>query len=332
MTKVAVVGATGAVGRVMVELLRERSFPADDIVLFSSPRSAGTEVGGRTVQLLDETADLNGIDIALFSAGAGTSREWASKFVDAGAVVIDNSSAFRRDPSVPLVVSEVNPHTLRNHRGLIANPNCSTMQLMVALAPIHRAVGIERLVVSTYQSVSGTGKKAIDELDSQARANLQGIEMPAPELYPDHIAFNVIGAAGNFAEGDDHTDEERKMMFETRKILGDESIGIAVTCVRVPVRVSHSMSVNVQTREPITADRVREMLADSPGLALEHVPSPLQAEGRDEVFVGRIRGDDSHPRALSMWVVADNLRKGAATNAVQIAELLVADRAGSPVA
>jgi aspartate-semialdehyde dehydrogenase len=332
MTKVAVVGATGAVGRVMMELLRERSFPADDIVLFSSPRSAGTVVGGRTVQLLDETADLNGIDIALFSAGAGTSREWASKFVDAGAVVIDNSSAFRRDPSVPLVVSEVNPHTLRNHRGLIANPNCSTMQLMVALAPIHRAVGIERLVVSTYQSVSGTGKKAIDELDSQARANLQGIEMPAPELYPDHIAFNVIGAAGNFAEGDDHTDEERKMMFETRKILGDESIGIAVTCVRVPVRVSHSMSVNVQTREPITADRVREMLADSPGLALEHVPSPLQAEGRDEVFVGRIRGDDSHPRALSMWVVADNLRKGAATNAVQIAELLVADRAGSPVA
>jgi aspartate-semialdehyde dehydrogenase len=332
MTKVAVVGATGAVGRVMMELLRERSFPADDIVLFSSPRSAGTVVGGRTVQLLDETADLNGIDIALFSAGAGTSREWASKFVDAGAVVIDNSSAFRRDPSVPLVVSEVNPHTLRNHRGLIANPNCSTMQLMVALAPIHRAVGIERLVVSTYQSVSGTGKKAIDELDSQARANLQGIEMPAPELYPDHIAFNVIGAAGNFAEGDDHTDEERKMMFETRKILGDESIGIAVTCVRVPVRVSHSMSVNVQTREPITADRVREMLADSPGLALEHVPSPLQAEGRDEVFVGRIRRDDSHPRALSMWVVADNLRKGAATNAVQIAELLVADRAGSPVA
>jgi aspartate-semialdehyde dehydrogenase len=332
MTRVAVVGATGAVGRVMMALLRERSFPADEIVPFASVRSAGTHIDGGTVQLLDEKADLSGIDIALFSAGASTSRAWASKFVDAGAVVVDNSSAFRRDPSVPLVVSEVNPHAISMHRGLIANPNCSTMQLMVPLAPIHRAVGIERLVVSTYQSVSGTGKKAIDELDAQARASLNGAEMPAPELYPAHIAFNVIGAAGNFAEGDDHTDEERKMMFETRKILEDESIGIAVTCVRVPVRISHSIAVNIQTREPITADRVREMLGEAPGIALEHVPSPLQAEGRDEVFVGRIRGDDSHPRALSMWVVADNLRKGAATNAVQIAELLVADRAGSTVA
>jgi aspartate-semialdehyde dehydrogenase len=332
MTRVAVVGATGAVGRVMMGLLRERAFPADEIVPFASARSAGTVIDGRTVQLLDDDADVSGIDIALFSAGASTSRARASQFIDAGAVVIDNSSAFRRDPSVPLVVSEVNPHALANHRGLIANPNCSTMQLMVALAPIHRAVGIERLVVSTYQSVSGTGKKAIDELDSQAEASLRGEAMPAPELYPDHIAFNVIGAAGNFAEGDDHTDEERKMMFETRKILEDESIGIAVTCVRVPVRVSHSIAVNIQTREPVGADRVREMLADAPGIALEHVPSPLQAEGRDEVFVGRIRGDDSHPRAVSMWVVSDNLRKGAATNAVQIAELLVADRAGSAVA
>jgi aspartate-semialdehyde dehydrogenase len=247
-------------------------------------------------------------------------------------VVIDNSSAFRRDPSVPLVVSEVNPLALKHHRGVIANPNCSTMQLMVALAPIQRAAGIERIVASTYQSVSGTGKKAIDELDAQAHANLHGMDMPDPELYPDHIAFNVIGAAGTFAEGDDHTDEERKMMFETRKILEDESIGIAVTCVRVPVRVSHSISVNIQTREPITADRVRELLADAPGIALEHVPSPLMAEGRDEVFVGRIRGDDSHPRALSMWVVSDNLRKGAATNAVQIAELIAAAGADSAVA
>jgi len=325
MTRVAVVGATGAVGRVMMALLHERSFPADEIVPFASARSAGTEIDGHTVQLLDDKADLSGIDIALFSAGASTSRAWASKFVDAGAVVVDNSSAFRRDPSVPLVVSEVNPHAIRNHRGVIANPNCSTMQLMVPLAPIQRAVGIERLVVSTYQSVSGTGKKAIDELDNQARASLDGTEMPAPELYPDQIAFNVIGAAGSFAEGDDHTDEERKMMFETRKILEDESIGIAVTCVRVPVRVSHSIAVNIQTREPITAGRVREMLSAAPGIALEHVPSPLKAEGRDEVFVGRIRGDDSHPRAVSMWVVSDNLRKGAATNAVQIAELLVAD-------
>ncbi len=330
--RVAVVGATGAVGRVMVELLRERSFPADDLVLFASARSAGTQVDGRTVQRLDDAADLDGFDIALFSAGAGTSREWAPRFAQHGTVVIDNSSAFRRDPSVPLVVSEVNPAALRHHRGLIANPNCSTMQLMVALAPIHRAVGIERLIVATYQSVSGTGHAAVEELDAQAHASLNGLDMPEPELYPDHIAFNVIGAAGNFAEGDDHTDEERKMMFETRKILGDESIGIAVTCVRVPVRVSHSEAVNVQTREPITPDRVRELLADSPGVILEPVPSPLRAAGRDEVFVGRIRADESHPRAFSMWVVADNLRKGAATNAVQIAELVVADRAGAPAA
>ena len=332
MTRVAVVGATGAVGRVMMTLLRERSFPADEIVPFATARSAGTTIDGHTVQALDDGADLNGIDIALFSAGASTSRAWASRFVDAGAVVVDNSSAFRRDPSVPLVVSEVNPHALAHHRGLIANPNCSTMQLMVALAPIHRAAGVERLVVSTYQSVSGTGKKAIEELDNQAQANLNGTEMPAPELYPDHIAFNVIGAAGNFAEGDDHTDEERKMMFETRKILEDESIGIAVTCVRVPVRIGHSESVNLQTREPITPDRVRELLSESPGLILEHVPSPLRSAGRDEVFVGRIRRDESHPNALSMWVVADNLRKGAATNAVQIAELIAAQGADAAVA
>ena len=332
MTRVAVVGATGVVGRTMLQLLSERSFPADEIVLFASPRSAGTEIDGRIVQVLDDNADLSGFDVALFSAGAGTSREWAARFVDKGAVVVDNSSAFRRNPSIPLVVSEVNPHAIAHHRGIIANPNCSTMQLMVALAPIHRAVGIERLIVATYQSVSGTGAKAIDELDGQAHASLHGMEMPAPEIYPEPIAFNVIGAAGNFADGDDHTDEERKMMFETHKILEDESIGVAVTCVRVPVRVGHSEAVNVQTCEPLSAESARELLADAPGVALENVPTPLQAEGRDEVFVGRIRRDESHPRALSMWIVSDNLRKGAATNAVQIAELLVADRAGSSVA
>jgi aspartate-semialdehyde dehydrogenase len=332
MTRVAVVGATGVVGRTMLSVLAERSFPADEIVPFASGRSRGMEVDGLPVRVLEEGADLDGIDIALFSAGAATSREWASRFIDHGAVVVDNSSAFRRDPSVPLVVSEVNPHALRHHNGLIANPNCSTTQLMVALAPIHRAVGVERLIVSTYQSVSGTGRAAVDELDAQARASLNGTEMPAPETYPAQIAFNVIGAAGNFAEGDDHTDEERKMMFESRKILEDEAMGIAVTCVRVPVRVSHSLSVNVQTREPLTADGARELLASAPGVELGFVPDPLGAEGRDEVFVGRIRRDDSHPSALSMWVVSDNLRKGAATNAVQIAELLAADRSGSPVA
>ena len=332
MTRVAVVGATGVVGRTMLSLLREREFPATEIVPFASARSAGLEVDGLPVRVLDDGADLSGFDIALFSAGAGASREWAPRFVDQGAVVIDNSSAFRRDPDVPLVVSEVNPHALAHHHGLIANPNCSTMQLMVALAPIHRAVGIERLVVATYQSVSGTGQKALAELEDQSRAALNGTEMPAPQIYPDHVAFNVIGAAGSFVDGDDHTDEERKMMFETRKILEDESIGIAVTCVRVPVRISHSEAVNIQTREPLSAQQARELLADAPGVILEDVPTPLRAAGRDEVFVGRIRRDESHPRALSMWVVADNLRKGAATNAVQIAELLVADREGSGIA
>jgi aspartate-semialdehyde dehydrogenase len=322
--RVAVVGATGVVGTTMLELLRERNFPAAEIVPFASERSAGRRLdGGLTVRALNNDADIAGFDVALFSAGGGTSREWAPRFVDAGAVVVDNSSAWRRDPDIPLVVSEVNPHALDRHRGLIANPNCSTMQMLVALAPIHRHAGIERLVVSTYQSVSGTGKKAIDELDAQARASLTGGEMPEPEVYPEPIAFNVIGAAGNFADGDDHTDEERKMMFETRKILEDESIGIAVTCVRVPVHICHSESVNVQTREPISPEQVRELLGDAAGVVVEEVPTPLRSAGRDEVFVGRIRRDESHPRAFSMWIVSDNLRKGAATNAVQIAEVLV---------
>ena len=322
--RVAVVGATGVVGTTMRTLLREREFPAREIVPFATERSAGRELeDGLVVRALNGEADLTGFDLALFSAGAGTSREWAPRFVEAGAAVVDNSSAFRRDPDIPLIVSEVNPHALERHNGLIANPNCSTMQLMVALAPIHRKVGIERLVVATYQSVSGTGKKAIDELDAQADASLRGSDMPAPQVYPEPIAFNVIGAAGSFAEGDDHTDEERKMMFETRKILEDESIGVAVTCVRVPVRVSHSEAVNVQTREFLSAEDARALLVAAPGVIVEDVPTPLRAANRDEVFVGRIRRDESHPRALSMWIVSDNLRKGAATNAVQIAEVLI---------
>ncbi|HEY6396970.1 MAG TPA: aspartate-semialdehyde dehydrogenase [Solirubrobacteraceae bacterium] len=320
--RVAVVGATGAVGRTLLELLRERSYPAGEIVPFASARSAGSELDGLRVRELSDDADIGGFDVALFSAGATVSRAWAPRFVEAGATVIDNSSAFRRDRQIPLVVSEVNPHALEGHSGLIANPNCSTMQLVVALAPIHRAAQIERLVVATYQSVSGTGQKAIDELEAQVHASLHGAEIPPPELYPEPIGFNVIGAAGSFVDGDDHTDEERKMMFETRKILEDPAVGIAVTCVRVPVRVSHSEAVNVQTREPISAREVYELLAAAPGIALEDVPTPLRAAGRNEVFVGRIRRDESHPRAISMWIVSDNLRKGAATNAVQIAELL----------
>jgi aspartate-semialdehyde dehydrogenase len=326
--RVAVVGATGAVGTVMLAKLRERNFPADEVVPFASARSAGrTLEDGSVVQpLSDET--IRGLDLALFSAGGGVSGEWAPRFVSAGAVVVDNSSRWRRDPAVPLVVAEVNPDALDGHRGLIANPNCSTMQLMVALKPIHDAAGIERLIVSTYQSVSGTGAKAVRELEDQTHAVLHGMEPPAPEVYPHPIAFNVLGGAGNFADGDDHTDEERKMMFETRKILGDEEIAIAVTCARVPVRYSHSESVLLQTRSDLSVDEARELLAGMPGLSLvddpaRHAyPTAVAAAGRDEVFVGRLRRDPSHPRGLQMWVVSDNLYKGAATNAVQIAEVL----------
>src|SRR3954447_2335652 len=325
--RVAVVGATGAVGTVMLRKLRERGFPAREIVPFASERSAGRDLDGMTVQpLTGET--IQGFDLALFSAGGSTSGEWAPRFVDAGAVVVDNSSKWRRDPEVPLVVSEVNPDALEGHKGLIANPNCSTMQLMVALKPIHAAAGIDRLIVSTYQSVSGTGVRAVEELENQTHAVLHGMEMPAPEVYPHPIAFNVLGGAGNFADGDDHTDEERKMMFETRKILGDESIAINVTCARVPVRTSHSESVTLQTREPLSVGDVRTLLESAPGLtvvddpARHAYPTALDAAGHDDVFVGRLRRDPTHERGLCLWVVSDNLLKGAATNAVQIAEVL----------
>jgi aspartate-semialdehyde dehydrogenase len=325
--RVAVVGATGAVGTVMRQKLRERGFPAGEIVPFASERSAGKELDGVPCRVLaDDT--IQGFDLALFSAGASTSRAWAQKFVDAGAVVVDNSSAFRRDPEIPLVVSEVNPEALHDHRGLIANPNCSTMQLMVALKPIYDAAGIDRLIVSTYQSVSGTGVKAVRELEEQTRAALEDAPLPEAQVYPHPIAFNVLGGAGNFVDGDDHTDEERKMMFETRKILGDESIRIAVTCARVPVRNSHSESVSLETREELSVEEARDLLANMPGLhlvddpATHGYPTALSAAGRDEVFVGRLRRDPTHPRGLQMWVVSDNLLKGAATNAVQIAEVL----------
>jgi aspartate-semialdehyde dehydrogenase len=326
--RVAVVGATGAVGTVMLAKLRERGFPAREVVPFASARSAGRELEGVGVvqPLTDET--IQGFDFAIFSAGATTSGEWARRFVDAGCVVVDNSSRWRRDDDVPLVVSEVNPHALDGHRGLIANPNCSTMQLMVAIKPILDAAGIERLIVSTYQSVSGTGVKAVEELEAQTHAVLHGVEPPAPSVYPHQIAFNVLGGAGNFKDGDDYTDEERKMMFETRKILETPDMGISVTCARVPVVSSHSESVNLQTRDPIEPDELRELLRRSPGLdvvddpANNGYPTALAGAGRDEVLVGRIRRDPSHPRALNLWVVSDNLLKGAATNAVQIAEAL----------
>jgi aspartate-semialdehyde dehydrogenase len=325
--RVAVVGATGAVGTVMREKLRERRFPAREVVPFASERSAGRELDGQVIQALTPET-IQGFDLAIFSAGGATSGEWAPRFVDAGAVVVDNSSRWRQDPEVPLVVSEVNPEALDGHRGLIANPNCSTMQLMVALKPLHDAAGIERLIVSTYQSVSGTGVKAVRELEDQTRAALDGEPLPEPQVYPHPIAFNVLGGAGNFPAGDDHTDEERKMMFETRKILADESIAINVTCARVPVRSSHSESVTIQTRESLSVEDARELLSGAAGLTMvddpasHGYPTALDAAGRDEVFVGRLRRDPSHERGLCLWVVSDNLLKGAATNAIQIAEVL----------
>ena len=326
--RVAVVGATGVVGSTMRETLRERRFPVREVVAFASARSAGRELeDGLVVRELTDDG-IAGFDLALFSAGARVSREWAPRFAADGAVVVDNSSAFRSDPEVPLVVAEVNPSELDRHHGIVANPNCSTMQMLVALKPLHDAARIERLVVSTYQAVSGTGQAAVDELLDQSHAMLHEMEPPAPQVYPKRIAFNVIGAAGNFAEGDDSTDEERKMVHETRRILGDEGIGVSVTCVRVPVINGHSEAVNVQTRESLDAERARDLLALAPGIAVlddppTHAhPSVLDADGSDEVWVGRIRRDPSHPRALNLWIVGDNLRKGAALNAVQIAELL----------
>jgi aspartate-semialdehyde dehydrogenase len=326
--RVAVVGATGAVGTVMLAKLRERGFPAREIVPFASARSAGRELEGfgRVQPLSDET--IQGFDIAIFSAGATTSGEWAKRFVEAGCVVVDNSSRWRRDDDIPLVVSEVNPHALERHQGLIANPNCSTMQLMVVLKPILDTAGIERLIVSTYQSVSGTGVKAVEELEAQTHAVLHGVEPPAPEVYPHPIAFNVLGGAGNFKDGDDYTDEERKMMFETRKILEAPDIGISVTCARVPVIAAHSESVNLQTRDAIEPGAVRELLEGAPGVevvddpAANAYPTALAGAGRDEVLVGRIRQAPGHDESLLLFACGDNLRKGAALNGIQIAERL----------
>ncbi len=326
--RVAVVGATGLVGTAMLETLAARGFPASEVVPVASVRSAGRDLGGGRVvrPLADDT--IEGFDLAIFSAGATVSREWAPRFARSGAVVVDNSSCWRTDPEVPLVVAEVNPEDLDAHRGIVANPNCSTMQLMVALRPIQRAAGIDRLVVSTYQSVSGTGLAAVEELKAQAHAVLHEVEPPAPAVFPHPIAFNVLAAAGQFADGDDHTNEERKMMFETRKILGDESIRVSVTCARVPVVTGHSESVSVETREPLSVEAARELLLAAPGLTVvddpsaDAYPTALDATGRDDVLVGRLRRDPSHERGLQLWVVADNLRKGAAVNAVQIAEAL----------
>jgi aspartate-semialdehyde dehydrogenase len=331
--KVAVVGATGAVGEVMLSVLAERKFPVGEIVALASERSAGSKVsfGNRELVVQDlATFDPAGVDIALFSAGGAISREFAPKFAAAGSVVIDNSSAFRYDDDVPLVVSEVSPDAAKQRpRGIIANPNCSTMQMLVALAPIHRKVGIERLNIATYQSVSGTGRKALEELGKQT-ARLLNFQSPDPEVYPVQIAFNVIPHGGDFTDNG-YTTEEMKLGGETRKSLDDDSIRVNATVVRVPVFYGHSEAVNVETRAHLSAADARAVLEQAPGVEVvdEPVgggyPTPVtHASGSDAVYVGRIRDDLSHPNGLNLWIVSDNIRKGAALNAVQIAELVAA--------
>ena len=340
---VAVVGATGQVGGVMRRLLEERDFPVGQIRYFASARSAGTTLPWKGTDVVVEdvaTADLSGIDIALFSAGGSTSKEFAPKFAEAGAVVIDNSSAWRMDPDVPLVVSEVNPGAISEMRkGIIANPNCTTMAAMPVLMPLHREAGLQRLVVSTFQAVSGSGLAGVEELDSQIRAVIDqdvtvlthdgsAIEFPDPKKYVRTIAFDVVPIAGSVVDdGLGETDEEKKLRNESRKILGIPDLLVSGTCVRVPVFTGHSLSINAEFARPLSPERAQEILASAPGVTVTDVPTPLQAAGADPSFVGRIRPDQSAPegRGLVMFVSNDNLRKGAALNAVQIAELLVAD-------
>lgn len=348
---IAVVGATGQVGQVMRQLLDERDFPVASIRFFATVRSAGTtlEFRGEQITVEDvETADPSGIDIALFSAGATGSRAAAPRFADAGAVVIDNSSAWRMDPEVPLVVSEVNPHAIREAvRGIIANPNCTTMAAMPVLKVLDAEAGLTRLTVSTYQAVSGSGLKGAVELATQARAATAdehlldlvhdggAVTLPEPTIYKKPIAFDVVPFAGNLVDdGLNETDEEQKLRNESRKILELPGLLVSGTCVRVPVFTGHSLSVNAEFARPLSPERAKELLADAPGVALTDIPTPLEAAGKDPSFVGRIRADEGAPegRGLALFISNDNLRKGAALNAVQIAELIAADRTLVPAA
>ena len=341
MTTVAVVGATGQVGGVMRRLLDERDFPLDRIRYFASARSAGTALPWKGTDVVVEdvaNADLTGIDIALFSAGGSTSKEHAPRFAEAGAIVIDNSSAWRMDPDVPLIVSEVNPGALADMRkGIIANPNCTTMAAMPVLMPLHEEAGLRRLVVSTFQAVSGSGLAGVEELDSQIRAVIDedvtvlthdgsAIGFPEPKKYVRTIAFDVVPVAGSIVDdGLGETDEEKKLRNESRKILGIPDLLVSGTCVRVPVFTGHSLAINAEFARPLSAERATEILSRADGVVVTDVPTPLQAAGADPSFVGRIRPDQSAPEGhgLAMFVSNDNLRKGAALNAVQIAELLV---------
>jgi aspartate-semialdehyde dehydrogenase len=336
--KVAVAGATGAVGNQMIECLEERNFPLKTLKLLATAKSAGRTLrfAGQeiVVEELTETS-FKGLDIAIFSAGGAASEKYAPFAAQDGCVVVDNSAAWRMDPDVPLVIPEVNPQAVANYanKNIIANPNCSTIQMVLAVAPIHRKAGIKRIVVSTYQAVSGTGKKAIDELHSQTKAILNFME-PEIKVYPHKIAFNCLPQIDVFLENG-YTKEEMKMVNETRKILEDDTIGITATTVRVPVFFGHSESVNIETRDPLSPDEARALLEDMPGIKVVDDPSnsqypmPIDAAGRDETFVGRIRADESVPNGINLWVVSDNIRKGAATNAVQIAEILAKNHLGA---
>lgn len=328
---VAVVGATGVVGREMLRTLERRNFPADRVIALASARSAGKRVpfqgGELTVQTLDQ-GSFAGVDIAIFSAGGGTSKEFAPIAAKAGAVVIDNSSAWRMDPDCPLVIPEVNPHAVKGlKKGIIANPNCSTIQMLVALKPLHDAARLKHIVVSTYQATSGKGQAALDELQAQVQAVAAG-STPKSSVFPAQMAMNVLS---DWAVGDDnHSEEELKMVRETKKILEDSSIAVTPTCVRVPVEIGHSEAIHVQFHRPMSAREALELLRRAPGVVLKEgkyapgaEPQPLVAANTDPVYVGRVREDLEVPGALNMWVVSDNLRKGAALNAVQIAELLV---------
>ncbi|MBU1862275.1 MAG: aspartate-semialdehyde dehydrogenase [Candidatus Omnitrophica bacterium] len=326
----AIMGATGAVGNCMLKILEERNFPVGNLKLLASERSVGKKLSFKgkeyTVEELKENS-FKGVELVLSSAGASRSKQFVPHAVKAGAVVIDNTSFFRMDPVVPLVVPEVNPQDIKKHKGIIANPNCSTIQMVVALAPIHRKVGIKRIVVSTYQSVSGAGQAHINELCSQTKQWVNGEKVEVAQ-FPFQIAFNLIPQIDVFLDNG-YTKEEMKMVNETRKIFGDTSIQVNATCVRVPVFYAHSESVTVETKEKISPQEVRELLSIAPGVVIiddpskQKYPMPFDAGGTDPVYVGRIRDDVSSSSGISMWIVADNLRKGAALNAVQIAEELI---------
>ncbi|HHY43099.1 MAG TPA: aspartate-semialdehyde dehydrogenase [Thermoanaerobacterales bacterium] len=327
---IAIVGATGAVGQTMLRILEERNFPVKSILPLASARSNGHVVDfrGEKIKVQEATpASFDGVDIALFSAGKSVSKELAPEAVKRGAIVIDNSNAFRMSPDVPLVVPEVNPEHLKNHKGIIANPNCSTIQMVVALKPLHDVAKIKRVVVSTYQAVSGTGLDAIEELKEQLKMILNG-ESPKARVYPYPIALNVLPHIDVF-DDTGYSQEEWKMVNETKKIMDDENMAITATTVRVPVINGHSESVNIETEEKLTADMAREILSKAPGVKVvdepksKRYPLPGDVSGRDEVFVGRIREDYSIKNGLNLWIVADNLRKGAALNTIQIAEKMV---------